>query len=200
MKTSSLLRRAVAAGAVTASLALAGPPASAALPTRDNNCVHPSGVSLNELFGVPEQFVAPICEGLTAGEHWRPIMNYFGADGSDAVYPPGYVPLHANPVDDILAKVTIEVMDRGASRQKTYTFSPRDEDSFARMSGSTSSTRRFPTSRRSSSCPAWRRSAWVTTPTSSSGCSPLRTATEPALTKAPAASPPASSRSLVPTP
>ena len=131
MKTSSLLRRAVAAGAVTASLTLAVPPASAALPTRDNNCVHPSGVSLNELFGVPEQFVAPICEGLTAGEYWRPIMNYFGADGSDAVYPPGYVPLHANPVDDILAKVTIKVViDGGTRRQKTYTFSPTDEDAF----------------------------------------------------------------------
>ncbi len=39
MNTSSLLRRAVAsAGAVTASLALAVPPASAAQPTRDNNC------------------------------------------------------------------------------------------------------------------------------------------------------------------
>jgi hypothetical protein len=132
MKTSSLLRRAVAAAAVvTASLALAVPPASAARPTRDSDCVHPSGVSLNELFGVPEQFVAPICEGLTAGEHWRPIMNYFGADASDAVYPQGYVPLHANPVDDILAKVTIKVViDGGTSLQKTYTFSPTDEDTF----------------------------------------------------------------------
>jgi hypothetical protein len=58
-------------------------------------------------------------------------MNYFGADASDAVYPQGYVPLHANPVDDILAKVTIKVViDGGTSRQKTYTFSPTDEDTF----------------------------------------------------------------------
>ncbi len=127
------LRRAVAAaGAVTASLALAVFPASAAQPTRDNNCVHPSsGVSLNELFGVPEQFVNRICEGLTAGEHWRPTLSYFGADASDAVYPQGYVPLHANPVDDILAKVTVKVViDGGTSQQKTYTFSPTDEDAF----------------------------------------------------------------------
>ena len=131
MKASSLLRRAVAAGAVTASLALAVPSASAAQPTRDNNCVLPSGVSLNEAFGVPEQFVNPICEGLTAGEHWRPTMFYSGADGSDAVYPPGYVPLHANPVDDFLAKAIVKVVvDGGSRRQQTYTFSPPDEDTF----------------------------------------------------------------------
>ena len=177
--------------------ALAGPPASAA-PTRDSNCVHPSsGVSLNELFGVPEQFVSPICEGLTAGEHWRPTMSYFGADGSDAVYPQGYVPLHANPVDDVLAKITIKaVIDGGTRQQKTYTFSPTDEDASARMSGSTTSTRRFPTSRRSSSSPAWRRSAPATTPMSSSGCCPPRTATESALTSTTAASPPARTRSV----
>ena len=123
---------AAAAGAITASLALAGAPASAAPPTRDNNCVHPSsGVSLNELFGVPEQFISPICTGLTAGEHWRPVQSYFGADGSDAVYPQGYVPLHANPVDDFLAKVTVKVViDGGTRQQKTYTFSPTDGDAF----------------------------------------------------------------------
>ncbi|HET7712835.1 MAG TPA: hypothetical protein VFL80_12955, partial [Thermoanaerobaculia bacterium] len=109
--------------------------ASAQQPTRDNNCVHPvSRISLNELFGVPEQFVHPalICENrLTAGEHWRGLWSYFGADASDAVYPPDYVPLHANPIDDILAKVTIEVViDGGTSHQKTYTFFPTDADTF----------------------------------------------------------------------
>ena len=49
----------------------------------------------------------------------------------DAVYPQGYVPLHANPVDDVLAKTTIKVViDGGTRRQKTYTFSPTDEDAF----------------------------------------------------------------------
>jgi len=133
MKTSKLLRRAVAvAAAVTASLAVAVPPASAARPTKVNNCLHPtSGISFNELFGVPEQFALPFCEGFTTGEHWRPIMNYFGADASDAVYPPGYVPLHPSPVDDILAKVTVKVVvDGGTRQQKTYTFSPTDHDAF----------------------------------------------------------------------
>jgi len=57
-------------------------------------------------------------------------MSYFGADASDAVYPQGYVPLYANPVDDILAKLAIKVViDGGTRRQKTYTFFP-DEDAF----------------------------------------------------------------------
>ena len=41
------------------------------------------------------------------------------------------MPLHANPVDDFLAKITIKVViDGGTSRQKSYTFSPTDEDAF----------------------------------------------------------------------
>lgn len=132
MKTSSFLRRAVAAaGAVTALLVSAAPPASAGLPTRDNDCLHPvTGVNLNELFGVPEQLVAA-CGGPTAGEHWRPFVGYVGAEASDAVYPPGYVPLHGSPVDDVLAKTLIRVVVDGGTRQeKTYTFSPSDTDAF----------------------------------------------------------------------
>jgi hypothetical protein len=119
--------------AVVAFSALSMSPASAGRvdpPGRQgNNCVHPfSGVSLNELFDVPEQFVGPICTGLTAGEHWRAIISYFGAETADAVYPPGYVPLHANPIDDVLAKTTIKVVIDGGTRQeKAYTFVPSDE-------------------------------------------------------------------------
>ena len=132
MKTSSLLRRAVvAAGAVTALLISVVPPASGDQPSRENNCVHPvSGVNLNELFGVPEQLVYA-CGGPTVGEYWRPFVGYFGAEASDAVYPPGYVPLHASPVDDALAKITIQVVTDGGTREeKTYSFSPSDEDAF----------------------------------------------------------------------
>ena len=126
-----LLTATLAGAALVLSLTATTPPASAALPARDNNCVHPiSGINLNELFGVPEQLVAA-CGGPTAGEHWRPFIAYFGAEASDAVYPPGYVPLHASPVDDILAKLTIKVViDGGTRQQKTYTFSPSDEDAF----------------------------------------------------------------------
>ena len=132
MKTSSIQRRAVAAtAAVMASLALAVTPASGVQPSRDNNCVHPvSGINLNELFGVPEQLVAA-CGGPTVGEHWRPFLGYFGAEASDAVYPPGHVPLYASPVHDALAKASIKVVTDGGTRQeKTYTFTPSDEDAF----------------------------------------------------------------------
>ncbi len=133
MNRSKALARSVALGvAVAASLVLAAAPANGALPTRDNNCIHPSsGVSFNELFDVPEQFVNPDCTGLTAGEHWRPTSAYFGAETADAVYPPGYVPLHANPVDDVLAKTTIKVViDGGTKQEKAYTFVPSDVDAF----------------------------------------------------------------------
>jgi hypothetical protein len=132
MKTPALLGRAVAAaGVVTVLLISALPPASGALPDRENNCLHPvSGFNLNELFGVPEQLVAA-CGGPVVGEHWRPFLGYFGAEASDAVYPPGYVPLYPNPVDDILAKVTLKVVTDGGTRQeKTFTFSPADHDAF----------------------------------------------------------------------
>ena len=106
------------------------PPGGSTLPgpKPTTACIRSSGVSLNALFGVPEQFVGPICTGLTAGEHWRPISSYFGAETADAVYPPGYVPLHANPIDDVLAKITIKVViDRGTSQEKAYTFDSSDE-------------------------------------------------------------------------
>jgi hypothetical protein len=129
MNRSAALARCIAlAASLTASLVVADPSAGSGKPTRDNNCVHPSGVSFNELFDVPEQFVNPVCTGLTAGEHWRPTTSYFGAETADAVYPPGYVPLHANPVDDVLAKTTIKVViDGGTSQEQAYTFVPSDE-------------------------------------------------------------------------
>jgi hypothetical protein len=127
-----LLTATLACAALVLSLTATTHPAGAALPARDNNCVHPvSGVNLNELFGVPEQLVYA-CGGPTVGEHWRPFIGYFGAEASDAVYPPGYVPLHASPVDDVLAKTSSikVVVDGGTRQEKTYTFTPSDEDAF----------------------------------------------------------------------
>ncbi len=133
MNRSKALARSLALGAaVAASLVLAAAPASGQRPTRDNNCIHPSsGVSFNELFDVPEQFVNPVCTGLTAGEHWRPTVGWFAAETADAVYPPGYVPLYANPIHDALAKLTIKmVIDGGTNHEKTYLFTPSDVDAF----------------------------------------------------------------------
>jgi hypothetical protein len=110
--------------ATLALAALAAPAAAGQRPTRDNNCIHPSGVNINEVLGVPEQLAHPVCPGLTAGEHWRAVAIYTGAEAVDAIYPPGYTPLHAEPVDDFLSKLTIKVVvDGGTPWEMTYTFS-----------------------------------------------------------------------------
>jgi hypothetical protein len=122
----------IIAVAVAALMTLPMNPASAGRidpPGRQaNDCVHPSGVSFNELFAVPEQFWNFICTDLSAGEHWRPTAAWTFAEGADAIYPPGYAPLYANPLDDWLAKVvTIKmVIDGGTNREKTYFYSPAE--------------------------------------------------------------------------
>jgi hypothetical protein len=85
-----------------------------------------SGVDLNALYGVPEQFhhFLSCTEDLSAGEHWRPFVSWIVDDGVDSVYPTGYVPLRPLPVDDFVAKLTVRVVtDGGTSKQKTYVFS-----------------------------------------------------------------------------
>jgi hypothetical protein len=109
----ALARTTVLGVMIAGSLMFALPAAGAHGPTRDNNCVHPSGVSFNELLDVPEQFVNLVCSGLTAGEHWRPSTIYTGAAAADAIYPPGYT-LHAEPVDDFVSKLpTIKMVVTG---------------------------------------------------------------------------------------
>ena len=90
-----------------------------------NDCVHPSGVSFNQLFGVPEQWWNAVCPAnLSVGEHWRPLVAWTFSEEADAIYPADYTPLHANPLDDWLAKVTAikMVIDGGTKQEKTYTF------------------------------------------------------------------------------
>ena len=86
-----------------------------------------SGVDLNELYGVPEQFHHFLfcTEELSAGEHWRPFVTWIAGDGVDSVYPAGYVPLRPLPIEDFVAKLTVKVVtDGGTPQQKTYVFSP----------------------------------------------------------------------------
>jgi hypothetical protein len=90
-----------------------------------NHCVNDSGVDMNVLFGVPEQFRNFFCRVVSAGEHWRPFAFWFTDDGVDSVYPAGYVPLRPLPLEDFVAKLTVKVViDGGTLRQKTYVFSP----------------------------------------------------------------------------
>jgi hypothetical protein len=92
-----------------------------------NHCSFFTGVDLNELFGVPEQFQSFfICrDELSAGEHWRPFALWITGDGVDSVYPAGYVPLRPLPIEDFVAKLTVKVVtDGGTDQQKAYVFSP----------------------------------------------------------------------------
>jgi hypothetical protein len=92
-----------------------------------NQCFWPSGVDVNQLFGVPEQFhhFLYCTEDLSAGEHWRPFVTWITGDGVDSVYPAGYVPLRPLPIEDFVAKLTVKVVtDGGTPQQKTYFFSP----------------------------------------------------------------------------
>ena len=101
----------VAVGAGSASARRADPPGH-----KDaNQCLWFSGVDVNELFGVPDQFHHSfLCKGeLSAGEHWRPFVSWIAGDGVDSVYPAGYVPLRPLPIEDFVAKLTVKVVTDG---------------------------------------------------------------------------------------
>ena len=122
----------VALAVVAASLAVGAGGASAArgdAPGHEdaNHCSWLfSGVDLNALYGVREQFhhFLYCTEEFTAGEHWRPFVSWITNDGADSVYPAGYVPLRPQPVDDFVAKLTVKVVTDGGTRhEKNYRFS-----------------------------------------------------------------------------
>lgn len=89
-----------------------------------NHCINASDVDLNDLYGASEQFRVFECRVTSAGEHWiRPIwwITNFQAD---SVYPAGYVPAQAAPVDDFVSKLTaVEVViDGGTRRERKFVF------------------------------------------------------------------------------
>lgn len=93
-----------------------------------NHCVNASGVDLNDLYGVSEQIRTFECRVVSAGEHWiRPIWwitNTAVESDYPLVYPFGYAPMLAEPIDDFLAKLTAirVVIDGGTPRERSYTF------------------------------------------------------------------------------
>jgi hypothetical protein len=131
MTARNALRALLAAAIVATSLAIGAGGASAGRVDppghRDaNHCIFFTGVDLNELFEVPEQFQHFACPAdLSAGEHWRPFVIWITENGVDSVYPPGYVPSRPEPVDDFVSKLTVKVVtDAGTRQEKTYVFSP----------------------------------------------------------------------------
>ena len=91
-----------------------------------NHCLFFSGVDLNELYGVPEQFHHLACpEGPQRRRVLAPVRYVDRGERVDSVYPPGYVPSRPQPIEDFVAKLTVKVVtDGGTPQQKTYFFSP----------------------------------------------------------------------------
>jgi len=89
-----------------------------------NHCVNSSGVDLNDLYGVSEQIREFACREISAGEHWiRPIW-WITNTAADSVYPGGYVPALAAPLDDFVSKLrAVEfVIDGGTHQERKYIF------------------------------------------------------------------------------
>jgi hypothetical protein len=115
-----------AAAGVLVALALIVTPAGAGV-DKTNRCVTPSGLNLNDLFGVTEQIVAPgsaSCTEVAAGETFRPSVMPWFMNTTFAVTPEGFVPAGDTPLDDFVAKFArVEyVIDPGTTQQRRYVF------------------------------------------------------------------------------
>jgi hypothetical protein len=91
--------------------------------TKGEHCVNPSGVDLNQRYGVAATIVAPFCAQLRAGEHWTTPAAWFMARAFEQV-PAEFVPAGATPLDDLRAKLTAVkyVVDAGTPQERTHEF------------------------------------------------------------------------------
>lgn len=103
--------------------------ATLAVPPQDHNCLSPSGLNLNELFGISERIIGPpACRETFAGERWVRSQATWAtaASAAEAVYPEGYTPAQPNSIDDFNAKFAGArfVHDRGTAQERSFTFGP----------------------------------------------------------------------------
>ncbi len=91
--------------------------------TEGNHCTTPTGVDLNQFYGISEQIVAFFCTQVDVGEFWTPTVLWIMDFGFTAV-PAGFVPAGATPLDDFLAKfVAVKyVVDPGTPQARTYVY------------------------------------------------------------------------------
>jgi hypothetical protein len=92
-----------------------------------NHCILPSGVDLNEFYGVSAQIVNIICGGEAgAGEQWTVSIPWLMNDTFKHV-PKGFVPAGDTPLEDLLAKFVgvTYVVDPGTAQEQTHAF-PND--------------------------------------------------------------------------
>lgn len=124
-------RLAAAVGLVTLTVtgAAPGPAASGApaTPQKENHCVVPSGVDLNELWDVSEQIVtgkSPSCSDVGSGERFRPSVTAWFLNHTFEVTPAGFEPAGATPVADFVAKFAAVryVIDPGTRHARSHVF------------------------------------------------------------------------------
>jgi hypothetical protein len=126
-------RRIRVTAALAAALSFVAPAAMASEGRTDppgqrdaNHCVaDETGVDFNELFGVSEQIINRFCLEATAGERWRTMIPWIVSPEEGAVYPDGYTPLQAAPIDDFEAKVEYVkvIVDGGTRHERVLLFS-----------------------------------------------------------------------------
>jgi hypothetical protein len=87
------------------------------------HCITPTGVDLNERYGVPETIIAPFCATLNSGRYWT-VSDGWGMSPTFVAVPAGFVPAGATPLEDYIAKfVGVKyVVDPGTHHEKTYVF------------------------------------------------------------------------------
>ena len=100
-----------------------GASGSSAAPNAVTPCFSPSGVDLNERYGVSEVIVAPFCTEVSSGRRWTVSNRWFMSPTFEAV-PDGFEPAGETPLEDFVAKfIGVKyVVDSGTSRERTYVF------------------------------------------------------------------------------
>lgn len=89
-----------------------------------NHCLNEYGVDLNQLYGVRDKIQTAGCAEQTAGDHWVLPVEWVVHDGSGSVYPEGYQPLSARPIEDFVLKLVAVkvVVDVGTSTEQVHYF------------------------------------------------------------------------------
>jgi hypothetical protein len=102
---------------------------ASAKPKAVAHCITPTGVDLNERYGISETIVAaPFCTEVDSGRYWTVSNGWFMNLTFDTV-PVGFVPEGATPLEDFIAKfIGVKyVIDPGTQHQRIYVF-PNDDD------------------------------------------------------------------------
>ena len=110
----------VTLGVLVACLGL-GASGSSAAPRLVTPCITPTGLDLNEFYGVSEAIITPFCTEVESGRRWTVSNRWFMAPTFEAV-PDGFEPAGATPIEDFVAKfIGVKyVVDPGTSRERTY--------------------------------------------------------------------------------